>query len=98
PHHFFDMLERNGADLVLRKRFRDHHHYSREELAALEARAQNAGAQLLVTTEKDAIKIDDFPFELPFHVAAAELRLKVEDSFFQFLLDRFLEYAVRSKK
>jgi len=98
PHHFFDMLERNGAELVLRKRFRDHHHYSKEDMASLDTRAQNAGAQLLVTTEKDAVKISDFPFQLPFQVAAVELKLKVEDLFFQFLLDRFLEYAVRSKK
>ena len=98
PHHFFDMLERNGAELVLRKRFRDHHHYSREELAALDAAAQNAGAQLLLTTEKDAVKIGDFPFELPYCVAEVELKFKAEDLFFQFLLDRFLEYAVRSKK
>jgi len=98
PHHFFDMLEQDGAELVLRKRFRDHHHYSREDLTSLELKAQNAGARSLVTTEKDAVKIGDFPFQLPWHVAAVELKLKEEDAFFQFLLDRFLEYAVRSKK
>jgi len=98
PHHFFDMLEQNGAELVLRKRFRDHHHYSRADLAELEIKAQNSGAHLLITTEKDSVKIGDFPFELPLQVASVELKLKEEDAFFQFLLDRFLEYAVRSKK
>ena len=98
PNHFFDMLERDGAELVLRKRFRDHHHYSKEDLAALEIEAQNSGARCLVTTEKDAVKIEDFPFELPYYVAVVELKLNAEDLFFQFLLDRFLEYAVRSKK
>jgi tetraacyldisaccharide 4'-kinase len=47
-----------GFDLKGWKAFADHHAYSREELAALETLAARQGAELMVTTEKDRVKID----------------------------------------
>ena len=47
-----------GFDLKGWKAFADHHTYSREELAAIETLAARQGAELLVTTEKDRVKID----------------------------------------
>lgn len=56
PDKFFRTLEEIGARLVARRAFPDHHPYQQSELAELDAlaRARNA---LLVTTEKDAVRL-----------------------------------------
>jgi tetraacyldisaccharide 4'-kinase len=40
-----------------RERFLDHYRYTAEDLAALNAQAGRDGAELLVTTEKDSVRI-----------------------------------------
>src|SRR5436305_11830498 len=39
--------------------FRDHHRYTAADIAAIRDAARIAGAEAVVTTEKDAVKIDD---------------------------------------
>ncbi len=56
PQKFFDMLLHHGAELKGSAAFPDHHRYSEGELEALASRAQSANA-LLVTTEKDHVRI-----------------------------------------
>ena len=51
-------LREMGFDLKGWKALADHHAYSREELAAIETLAARQGAELMVTTEKDRVKID----------------------------------------
>jgi tetraacyldisaccharide 4'-kinase len=56
---FFASLRANGLDVVGTRSFRDHHRYTASDIAAIKAAAQSAGAEAIVTTEKDAVKIDD---------------------------------------
>jgi tetraacyldisaccharide 4'-kinase len=56
---FFDALGACGAVLAGTRAFRDHHRYGASELKALRAAAREAGADMIVTTEKDAVKIGD---------------------------------------
>ena len=56
---FFASLGANGLDVVGTKSFRDHHRYTAADVAAIKAAARAAGAEVVVTTEKDAVKIDD---------------------------------------
>lgn len=51
---FFDSLR--GLDVIGTRSFRDHHPYSASDLAAIK---RAAGDATIVTTEKDAVKIDD---------------------------------------
>jgi tetraacyldisaccharide 4'-kinase len=53
---FFDSLESN---LVGTRAFPDHHRYSAAEIADIKRAAMDAGAEAIVTTEKDGVKIDD---------------------------------------
>jgi len=55
---FFDTLQEMGFDLSGRMTFADHHVYKRDDITALEANAVRRGAELMVTTEKDLVKID----------------------------------------
>lgn len=56
PAKFFHTLDELGARIVAQHRFPDHHRYTEAELTALARTADAAGA-LLVTTEKDAVRL-----------------------------------------
>lgn len=56
---FFDALEQVGCRIVRRFSFADHHRYGRNDLDRVAAAAINKGADVLVTTLKDAVKIED---------------------------------------
>lgn len=88
PQHFFQMLSDSGAELVFQQEFRDHHEYSRAELIAMQSRAEQAGAEALATTAKDAVKIDTAIFRLPLMIVNAKLKVAEESMFRSFLLER----------
>jgi tetraacyldisaccharide-1-P 4'-kinase len=61
-----------------RKSFRDHHHYSADEIGALARHAREVGADALVTTSKDIARLssthraaaDGMPvIEVPLHIS-----------------------------
>jgi tetraacyldisaccharide 4'-kinase len=56
---FFSSLRANGLNVVATRGFRDHHRYTEADLAAIKEAARAAGAESIVTTEKDGVKIDD---------------------------------------
>lgn len=55
---FFRSLTDSGLTLAGTLPFRDHHRYTPADLDRIAAAAKEAGAELIVTTEKDAVKID----------------------------------------
>ena len=57
PESFEKFLRDLGAKLVVRERYLDHYRYVDEDFDELFARAQKEGAECLVTTEKDAVRI-----------------------------------------
>ncbi len=59
PESFEKFLRDLGAELVARERFLDHYRFGEDDLAALFAQAQNEGAECLITTEKDAVRITE---------------------------------------
>jgi len=74
PEGFENFLRDLGAQLVCNRRFIDHHRYTEEELHAFFAEAQEARASLVVTTEKDDVRIaQDFDGGLPFYYMRLEV-------------------------
>ena len=57
PDSFERFLEDFGADLVLKDHFADHHRYTQQEIIDFVNQAKAAGAEMIVTTEKDAVRI-----------------------------------------
>ena len=57
PQRFFRMLGAMGADIIAAQAFADHHRFTALELSLLKAAAEKANA-LLVTTEKDFLRLD----------------------------------------
>lgn len=85
PQHFFKLLTESGARVVLEQAFHDHHVYSTEELLDLEREARIAGADALVTTTKDAVRLPKDVLQLPLIVAEVDFRLDAEGEFYQWL-------------
>ena len=59
PGPFFDSLERLGADVVARKILTDHESFEAEARKSWFQKVIEMGAEMVVTTEKDAVKLDN---------------------------------------
>lgn len=57
---FRSLLDGLGVRVLDELRFRDHYAYVRGDLARIHGRAGGCGAELVLTTEKDAVKLADF--------------------------------------
>ncbi len=57
PENFFRQLCEHGVEIAAEVSFRDHHSYSREDIATLVEKANANRAGGFVTTEKDAINL-----------------------------------------
>ncbi len=57
PRSFESSLEDLGATLVGFRHYADHHRYSAREIADVLAEAREKGADMVVTTEKDAVRM-----------------------------------------
>ena len=61
PQRFFTDLEKAGWKLTGRRSFGDHHHYSAPELEEIERAAISSGAAVILTTEKDLVRLGSNP-------------------------------------
>jgi tetraacyldisaccharide 4'-kinase len=76
PEGFARTLEALRVDVADFVTFVDHHWYTAEDLAALDARAAALGAEGLVTTEKDWVRFRDVARpRRPIHVVSVRLEL-----------------------
>jgi tetraacyldisaccharide 4'-kinase len=80
-----DVRERVG-DLAGCARFADHHRYGRDEWRDLLARARASGADALVTTDKDSVRLPDAGGEPPVLVLRVSAEFHDEPRFRQRLL------------
>jgi tetraacyldisaccharide 4'-kinase len=58
PESFEKFVRSHGAKIVSSSRFLDHHRFDQEDLDGVFDDALAAGADLLITTEKDAVRIE----------------------------------------
>ena len=57
PASFTTLLRRLGADIRAEIAYPDHYAYNKSDLTALFQKAADANASMIVTTEKDAVKL-----------------------------------------
>jgi tetraacyldisaccharide 4'-kinase len=75
PDRFFADVRGLGCPLAGTRAFSDHHPYSRQDLARVAEAARTAGAHIIVTTEKDYVRMLPWrPFPMP--VACATLTME----------------------
>jgi len=75
PEAFEGALEKLGARVEIRRRFADHYRFSRREVDKFMQRCVERDMQLIVTTEKDAVR---FPRPTSLDVPVYFLRIEVE--------------------
>ncbi len=70
-------IERQGARVVAKLARRDHHRWQRREVEAFARLAREKGAQFLVTTSKDAVKIEP-NWCAPCELWALQIEMEIE--------------------
>jgi tetraacyldisaccharide 4'-kinase len=83
PERFFGDLEKAGWTLAGRRSFGDHHHYSEREIEEVLRAAASSGAEVILTTDKDIVRIAARP-----QIVAVPLELAIEPAFGPWLADR----------
>lgn len=73
PDNFFESLKREGFNLSATKVFSDHYAYAQKDVEEIEKTARQVGAETLLTTAKDAVKLKDLQFSLPCLVVEIEV-------------------------
>lgn len=68
PRRFFDDVVAAGVDLRGHRAFPDHHRFAAGDLGAVVEEARQAGAEMLLTTEKDAVRLPREAPDMPIHV------------------------------
>lgn len=76
PESFYQTLNDMGIDTVGFLSLADHHNYRKNEIDKIVRQAGEAGADFLLTTEKDLVKLNRFSSPLPL----LAVRMEVEDA------------------
>jgi len=75
PDDFRKLLEKSGARVVCYHPFPDHHEYTLADLKYIEDSARKSGAELILTTEKDAVKLNSNSTTIPLCKVALEMEI-----------------------
>lgn len=78
PVAFFAMLDEAGLDISMKISFPDHCRYSDKEITKILSAKEFTGADYLITTEKDAVKLSPYLHELG-RAYAAVLEVNIQD-------------------
>jgi tetraacyldisaccharide 4'-kinase len=65
PERFFSDLTSAGWNVVGTKSFHDHHRFSAGDVSRVAAAAKKAGAAIVLTTDKDAVRLPPSPMKMP---------------------------------
>ncbi|MBI4746277.1 MAG: tetraacyldisaccharide 4'-kinase [Deltaproteobacteria bacterium] len=84
PSSFINLLSSLDCALVSEVSFPDHYSYAAKDLEEIEKNAKAAGAEFIVTTEKDAVKIERFKDKMgmPVYYLAIDLDIHGEEKRF----------------
>ena len=83
PDRFFSMLRDAGWNVVESMAFADHHRYTAHDLAAIEAKLKTSGGDVVLTTDKDAVRLESFTsLPCPIHRVPLVVQFDPPDSLF----------------
>jgi tetraacyldisaccharide 4'-kinase len=87
PASFRDTLKAAGLNLLEFMAYRDHYDYSLKDIDDLVNLSKKFGADFIVTTEKDMVKIRELS-NLPGNLCALEISFSVENAFYDEIFSR----------
>ncbi|MHC4945920.1 MAG: tetraacyldisaccharide 4'-kinase [Planctomycetota bacterium] len=88
PQAFELTIKALGADVLGHTVFPDHHLYTEEDVRRIQRQAEVCGADRMITTAKDAVKLDPFPEAADFWVLEIGVSfLEREDEFWELIFN-----------
>jgi tetraacyldisaccharide 4'-kinase len=96
PNSFFDHLRSEGYERVLERAFPDHYSYQQADLDHIVAEAKGKGANSILTTAKDAVKVSSLHFEIPCYVLEISLSIPDEAQLIQMIRNRLNDRVAKS--
>ncbi|MDR2982431.1 MAG: tetraacyldisaccharide 4'-kinase [Puniceicoccales bacterium] len=92
PERFEDFVRRYGGQILYNQRFLDHHRFSENDLVDVFDEAVASDAEFVVTTEKDAVRIDQTKKrKLPLYYLRLEIEILDGGEAFNRAVDRICE-------
>ena len=89
PEGFENDLRELGLRVCGHRRFADHHRFRRRDIEEIRRGSREAGAEMLVTTEKDLVRISGWPEDgPPLYALALSVSFSGEPSFPAWIVDR----------
>ena len=82
PDRFVAMLRDGGWDVVESMGFPDHHRYTANDVAAIEAKVKASGADIVFTTDKDAVRLESFSLSVPLYRVPLVVQFDPPDTLF----------------
>lgn len=76
PESFTYTLKELGANLIKHKKFHDHHNYNREEIGDIVSEAKALGADAIVVTQKDIVKIRNMDIK-DFNILSLKIEMQI---------------------
>jgi tetraacyldisaccharide 4'-kinase len=96
PASYESDLQDLGLDVVSVLRFRDHQAYGPAQVNRIRAAARSARADILVTPEKDQVRLGSDLFPIPLYALRMRLVAEDEEGLWSFISGRLFDPAVRS--
>jgi tetraacyldisaccharide 4'-kinase len=97
PQRFFGALRDSGFSIAREIVFRDHHWFDERDLARIDAQAQAAGARVVMTTEKDAVRIGTLAAATPWAYLPMRVSIQPAGQFASWLTARLAQARRRAK-
>jgi tetraacyldisaccharide 4'-kinase len=92
PERFEEFVRRHGGQILHTQRFLDHHQFSEEDLLDVFDDAIASDAELLITTEKDAVRINpDRKWRLPLYYLRLEIDILSGSDAFERVITRICD-------
>jgi tetraacyldisaccharide 4'-kinase len=99
PEGFEGELKRRGANLLHAFRFADHHRYTQQELINLVNEARALGAEAIITTEKDAVRMPELSrWDVPVYFLRVDIEILSGEEDFHDCISRICFRRPRSEQ
>ena len=88
PESFEGTIKEQGADIIYTKRFLDHHRFSKGEIKTVFMESFASGAEMILTTEKDTVRLPKIFPKIPLYYLRLEIDLLSNEEDFNSLAER----------
>ncbi|HJL77773.1 MAG TPA: tetraacyldisaccharide 4'-kinase [Candidatus Marinimicrobia bacterium] len=96
PGGFHSLIQKTGATIAGSLIYQDHHAYTKNDWKIIKETKEEIGADLILTTEKDLLKLEAFSGDVP--IQAIRISLNIEDQGSQTIRDFIDKIGITNKK